>query len=193
MRGEFLFSLEAVVRDRVMQGDLMAEIAMRGPLAAVIRAVGNGELPRGWLCLADGDMTPQTNGILLVDTEDDELDEVAVKLGYPQVSLDTDVTEDICHAAQQLVANPTDEQLLRCFKYYHDFDAFIPSLDAPDPPPAEESMKMMDREFYGSLGAERTNVACRNPGCPRGAIEYSIFCRPHHFESVQRRESPFTD
>lgn len=171
----------------------MAEIAKRGPLAAMIRAAGRGELPRGWLCLPDGEATSQTSCVLVVDTQDDDLEEVAVQLGYPRLSLDTDTIEDICHGAQRFVENPSDDQLLRCFTYYCDFDAFIPSLDAPDPPPAEEAMKMDDRRFYESLGAERDSVACRNPDCSRGAITNSIFCRPHHFENVKQRPCPFTD
>jgi hypothetical protein len=50
-----------------------------------------------------------------------------------------------------------------------------------------------DRAFYDVLGAERPDVPCRADGCSRGAVELSIFCRPHHFEMVQKRRCPFED
>ncbi len=48
-----------------------------------------------------------------------------------------------------------------------------------------------DREFYDTLGTERTERTCRASECTRGTVEYSVFCRPHHFESVFGRKSPF--
>ncbi len=50
-----------------------------------------------------------------------------------------------------------------------------------------------DRSFYEELGAERPNTACRAPGCQRGTISLSVFCRPHHFASVRGRVSPFEE
>jgi hypothetical protein len=50
-----------------------------------------------------------------------------------------------------------------------------------------------DRDFYDSLGAEREDVACRHPGCARGAVSMSVLCKRHHFEQVQGRACPFTD
>lgn len=127
-------------------------------LAAMIRAAGNGELPRGWLFLEDGETKLDTGCILLTDSKEEDLEAVAVAPGYPRASLDTDTIEDICHGAAQLVDNPTDDQLLRCFTYYHEHDAFIPSIDAPDPPPIEESRRLMDRQFYDSLGPQRESA-----------------------------------
>lgn len=49
-----------------------------------------------------------------------------------------------------------------------------------------------DREFYDLLGPERLSVACRK-ACGRGCISHSVFCRPHHFESVRGRPCPFDD
>src|SRR5262249_53118173 len=43
----------------------------------------------------------------------------------------------------------------------------------------------MERDFYDSLGAEREGVSCRHPGCTRGAVSTSVFCRRHHFEQVR--------
>ena len=50
-----------------------------------------------------------------------------------------------------------------------------------------------DREFYDSLGEERPNVLCRTEGCWRGAITHSVLRRPHHFEMIEKRASPFHD
>jgi hypothetical protein len=41
-----------------------------------------------------------------------------------------------------------------------------------------------DRAYYDTLGPERADVPCRSPGCPRGAIANSVFCRAHHFEQL---------
>jgi hypothetical protein len=50
-----------------------------------------------------------------------------------------------------------------------------------------------DREFYESLGAERADTCCRRETCTRGAVRWSVFCRPHHFESVRSKSCPFDD
>ena len=50
-----------------------------------------------------------------------------------------------------------------------------------------------DRGFYESLGAERADTRCRRESCTRGAVHFSMFCRPHHFESVRRKTCPFDD
>jgi hypothetical protein len=50
-----------------------------------------------------------------------------------------------------------------------------------------------DRVFYESLGAERMTPCCQRESCGRGAVQWSVFCRPHHFESVRSRTCPFDD
>ncbi len=50
-----------------------------------------------------------------------------------------------------------------------------------------------DRSFYDSLVQENPSTACRSPDCNRGTVRFSIFCRRHHFESVQKRPCPFED
>jgi len=35
--------------------------------------------------------------------------------------------------------------------------------------------------------------ALRRDGCTRGAVAHSVLCRPHHFESIKSRPSPFHD
>ena len=56
-----------------------------------------------------------------------------------------------------------------------------------------DALAKMDRDFYDSLGGERAGTPCRRDGCTRGAVAHSVFCRPHHFESIKSRPSPFHD
>ncbi|MDB5218924.1 MAG: hypothetical protein JWO86_6851 [Myxococcaceae bacterium] len=49
------------------------------------------------------------------------------------------------------------------------------------------------RIFYASLGPERADTKCRREDCARGAVRFSVFCRPHHFESVRGKRCPFDD
>lgn len=57
---------------------------------------------------------------------------------------------------------------------------------------AEASLLAMNRTFYDSLGAERADVACKSSECSRGAIEYSVFCRVHHYENLRKCSCPFS-
>jgi hypothetical protein len=50
-----------------------------------------------------------------------------------------------------------------------------------------------DRRFYEVLGEKRADHPCRTEGCTRGAIQFSVLCRVHHFVSVQKRPCPFND
>ena len=56
---------------------------------------------------------------------------------------------------------------------------------------ARELSLAMDREFYDQLGPERPNTLCKSEGCSRGTIQYSVFCRSHHFENIRRCQCPF--
>ena len=55
------------------------------------------------------------------------------------------------------------------------------------------ALRDADRAFYESLGAERTGTRCQRESCARGAVHFSVFCRPHHFESVRSKTCPFDD
>jgi len=77
-------------------------------------------------------------------------------------------------------------------RYYIRFDSWPDKLGAPDPPPAHEIIARLDREFYDALGAERPGSQCRKEGCPRGAVQFSAFCRIHQFENVKKKECPFS-
>jgi hypothetical protein len=69
------------------------------------------------------------------------------------------------------------------------------------PPSAEERAKhanelaefalRQDRVFFDALGDERPNTRCRAPDCERGAIPFSVLCKRHHFESIQKQPCPF--
>jgi hypothetical protein len=56
----------------------------------------------------------------------------------------------------------------------------------------EEFELVQDKLFYESLGAEGSEVPCREHGCKRGAISLSVRCRVHHFESIRHKRSPFS-
>jgi hypothetical protein len=55
----------------------------------------------------------------------------------------------------------------------------------------EENTMRGYREFYDALGAERPGTRCQRADCERGTVQYSVFCRPHHFESIYKMPSPF--
>jgi hypothetical protein len=158
----------------------------------MIRSAANDELPYGWLYLPRDEIKPHTECVLLMDDTDD-LPKIGAALGFPDEGLSTDDLKDIFHCAQRLVTNPSDDVMVRAFSYYLKFDAYLPSIDAPDPLSPEVVQRDLDREFYQSLGAEREGTVCRKAGCGRGAVAFSIFCKPDHFESVKQRPCPFRD
>ncbi|WP_166832115.1 hypothetical protein [Thalassoroseus pseudoceratinae] len=79
--------------------------------------------------------------------------------------------------------------------YIHSFVADL--LDAPEPFPQldgheNEEPWSEDRNFYEFLGPESDSVSCKRDVCDRGRVKHSVFCRPHHFENVKGRPSPYT-
>jgi hypothetical protein len=166
----------------------------KGKLAAMIRAAASGALPRGWLYLAAGELTPDTQCVLLADIDTDDLEAAGAALGCPREGIETEDIKSIHDWSESLVGGtPSDADLVRSVDYHLRFDAFIPSIDAPDPPPIEVVVARMDRDFYDSLGKERSGTHCAEPACERGAVALSVFCRRHHFESVKGRPCPFDD
>jgi hypothetical protein len=170
----------------------------RFTLRELLRRAEAGNLPGGWIYLPTSE-TPSldTECLLLADADGGYDDHgtplVAVEQGFPCEGLDSDSTVSTAQWAAQFVNPPTDDLLLESFLYYWRFDAFLPEPGAPEPPPWEEAKRRLDREFYEGLGDERGDVACQGPGCNRGAIHLSVFCRIHHFESIKRERCPFTD
>ena len=51
----------------------------------------------------------------------------------------------------------------------------------------------LDRDFYDQLGPELSDASCRAQGCTRGHIQYSVFCKAHHFQQIRGRPCPFLD
>ena len=68
-----------------------------------------------------------------------------------------------------------------------------PLLTAAEKAELVELQRTGERAFYDSLGEERKDAPCRRAGCTRGSVAHSVLCRPHHFESVRGRRSPFED
>ena len=106
-------------------------------------------------------------------------------------ALDTRTITDCVQWADRLAGRPDDNVRLQSFIYYLRFDAFLPKIGAPDPPPWEETQRRLDSEFYDRLGMEDMTRPCKRDGCSRGAIPNSVLCKRHHFEMIKHRECPF--
>ncbi|MCX6849414.1 MAG: hypothetical protein NTY98_10875 [Verrucomicrobia bacterium] len=106
-------------------------------------------------------------------------------------TLDLGTIESVVLWADRLVGKADDEVRFESFLYYYRFDAFLPKVGAPDPPPADVIMRNLDLQFYDGLGAERGEKPCSEPGCQRGSVKFSVLCRPHHFENVRKKKCPF--
>jgi hypothetical protein len=166
-------------------------------LADLLNRAASGDLPRGWLHLPSDSKTwnAQTPAYLIGNEamEDEEgIEEEAAQRGYI-CTVDTDNLEGIIRGAHEVLKVNSFEGRLEALIYYVRFDAFLPKIGAPDPPPWQETQLRLHRDFYDSLGAERPDMPCRAPGCKRGAVKLSAFCKTHHFEQVQNRPCPFTD
>jgi hypothetical protein len=108
-----------------------------------------------------------------------------------RIILDTLAVADCVQWADRLSNSHSDTVRFESFIYYVRFDAFLPRIGAPDPPPWEVTQRQLDLEFYEKLGAEDPMRPCRRDGCGRGAIRNSVMCKQHHFEMVKRRPCPF--
>jgi hypothetical protein len=170
-------------------------------LRDLLRAALRDELPDGWFYLPESSKPDLATPVLLItdagDLEDDGSGIPAAALasdrGFPLEGLDTATLVSVAQGATEFAMPPPDELLLEAFLYYLEFDAYLPSPGAPNPPSRREIEHDLDRKFYDSLGPERADVPCREAGCTRGAIAYSVLCRPHHFENVKRKVPPFRD
>ncbi|UPT63860.1 MAG: hypothetical protein M0D54_04755 [Hyphomonadaceae bacterium JAD_PAG50586_4] len=99
------------------------------------------------------------------------MENLAASLGFPKEGLSTGDLNSILLWTQQLAgADPSDDQPLHSYVYYLKFAAFLPSFGAADPPPPDEIKQRVDRQFCEKLGFERTDVACCEVGCSRGAV-----------------------
>lgn len=152
-------------------------------------------LPQECLYLpADTEWTLDTDGTFLNwESEEKDEDEIplAAKRNNLREALDDGTIEQVVDWADRLAGRDDDAVRLEVFRYYFRFDAFPDKLGAPDPPPADEIMRRLDREFYDRLGAERADTKCRHEGCSRGTTKFSVFCRVHQFEQVKKKPCPF--
>ena len=145
-----------------------------------------------WIYLQIDELRPDSRAILLApefDTVEDQ-EAAAAAVGFPREGLQASDVKNIFEGVARLSATPTDEQIIRAFDYYLRFDAYLPSLDAPDPPSNDKIMLMMDRQFYESLGSEQPDTRCKREGCEKGTVYLSLFCAQHHFENVRGRPYP---
>lgn len=78
----------------------------------------------------------------------------------------------------------------------------MPWKDGNGPPVSEEELQTLrqssaeatladQREFYDSLGPDDCTQRCKQPGCNRGTVRFSVLCRIHHFEQITKHASPF--
>lgn len=68
----------------------------------------------------------------------------------------------------------------------HDFEW---AEDAPSP--ELDKQRREDWSFYNSLGDEDLSRPCKHEGCKRGAIQFGVLCKRHHFEMLHERDCPF--
>ena len=169
------------------------------PLGEILRSA-NGKLPEGWLYLPQGaPWTTKTVGFIVdldsldeSEITDEKLPVLAKRQGLVE-TVDTGTLVEIYLSATRLENPPSDKTLLEAFVYYYRFDAFLPSIDAPDPPPADVVIRNLDRKFYDSLVEDTSGKHCKREGCQRRKVKLSVFCKRHHFENVQRKPCPFDD
>lgn len=170
---------------------------MRLRLGEVFSKLKSGGLYSGWIYFRERtNPTLDTECFLVSDDDfdsDGDIPSKARNAGYVEEGLDTDTIQDCLLCAQQFGPAQNSLVALESFIYYWKFDGFLPYPGAPDPPPPEIAMMNADREFYEGLGDEIRANPCRNQDCERGAVQYSVFCRVHHFESIRKRPCPFSD
>jgi hypothetical protein len=169
-------------------------------LVQAIQQVRSAHIDReNWLFIANDavELCPTSDVDFGVIDFDEDSDREVFPEGFKERGLystiDLQTVEDCIGWADRLVGRTDDLAAADCIRYYIRFDAFPQSIGAPDPPPWKETQARLDREFYDRLGAEDASRPCRSEGCTRGSVQFSVLCRSHHFERIQRRPSPFAD
>ena len=137
------------------------------------------------------DLDAQVNDGKWDPRDDNDEPPEAARHGWHCV-LDVGAVAQCIHWADREKGGRDDDARLRTLRYYHRFDAFPANVDEPVPPPLtpeqrEAGMLQIALGFYDSLGPESPARQCRRDGCSRGAVEYSVLCRVHHFESIKGR------
>jgi hypothetical protein len=166
-----------------------------------MRMASADRLPLGWIFLDRQE--PKTKRRCLV-VHDDVLNEnpeeageqIVAEYGFPYSAFGTPAASRLAKTLRQLTPNPTDAQMLDGFRYYFNY-LEVPESLAPDrqPPIANWTKRSLfagDHEFWLKLRdePERHDKPCRRPGCGKGAIPLSVFCREHHFEKIRGRPYP---
>jgi hypothetical protein len=169
-------------------------------LLDVIKRVRSNPIDESdWLYIAGPviDLTLETEADLGCPDFAEDSDEEIEPAGFPERGLrstiDVDTLSRCIEWADRLSGAPDDNAALDIVRYYLRFDAWPETLNAPDPPPADEVFRRLDREFSDKLGPEDSLKTCRRDGCDRGVVTLSVFCRRHHFENIRNRPYPFDD
>lgn len=168
-------------------------------IAEVLASAVDGAMPSAWLYLPNTDEVDLgTTCMLIPDDEDVEVDEndvpvEAARHGLFKEALNRDMMEEVVRWAKRFQNPPGTDLLLEGFVHQIRHDALPACPDAPVPPPPAAIQREQDRRFYASLGPERQDHPCCVAGCSRGAILLGTMCRPHHFEMITGRSSPFAD
>ncbi|QDU15020.1 hypothetical protein CA11_28330 [Gimesia maris] len=152
-----------------------------------------------WLYIAgeSSELTLASEAALGNPDIDEETDEEILPTGFAERGLrstiDVDTVSTCIDWADRLSGTIDDTAALDIIRYYIRFDAWPETLNAPDPPPPEESLRRSQRKYADNLGPENVMKECRREGCGRGTVAFSVFCRRHHFENIKNCPYPFDD
>lgn len=169
-------------------------------LLDVIQRVRSNRIDESdWLYIAGSavGLTLETEADLGCPDFDEDSDEEIEPAGFAERGLrstiDVDTLSQCIECADRLSGSQDDDAALDIIRYYLRFDTWPETLNAPDPPPADEVLRRLDREFSDKLGPEDSSKKCRRDGCERGVVKLSVLCRRHHFENIRNRPYPFDD
>jgi len=169
-------------------------------LLDVIQRVRNRQVDdEDWLYIAGdpADLRLDTEAALGCPEFDEETGEEIDPSGFAdrglRSTIDVDTLSQSIEWADCLSVSRDDSAALDIIRYYIRFDAWPETLNAPDPPSPDETLRRLDREFVDKLGPEDNSRNCRREGCEHGVVKLSVFCRRHHFENIRNRPYPFDD
>ncbi len=112
--------------------------------------------PAGCICRRTGARGQADTPAYVIDDggEFEYVEGEAAERGYAS-TIDNQTLEDVVRGVHEVLKADSFAARLEALIYYQRFDAFLPHIGAPDPPPWEETRERLDREFYDSLGLER--------------------------------------